>query len=124
MRDELAAVAAICDLMGAGRAADGVREIIKNGKNDFLARNVCRTSLHSGLIVSTVWATDCQKYETALLDKNGAHPVERYSDTIDAMQGHHRWVAFADEGVGKTITVLGDADGFVKPHETTLESFR
>jgi len=38
------------------------------------------------------------------------------------MQGHHLWLAFADDCDGKEITVLGDADGLIPPHKATLEA--
>ena len=44
-----------------------------------------------GLGVSTALTSD-YGFETALLDANGAHPVERYPDERSALAGHDRWV--------------------------------
>lgn len=46
----------------------------------------------AGITVSTVLTRD-QGYETALLDANGAHPVERYENREAALAGHERWKA-------------------------------
>jgi len=46
----------------------------------------------NGLGVSTVFAGDIDEYETAILDKNGAHPVERYRTKKEAVKGHNKWV--------------------------------
>lgn len=47
---------------------------------------------NKGLGVSTVFATDIEEYETAILDNNGAHPVERYKTKKEAIKGHNKWV--------------------------------
>jgi len=117
-------LAELCDAAGAKNAARAVREMAANGSDDMMIRNVCRTPVGGDFIVSTVWVGDVVAYETALLDANGAHPVERYADDIAAMQGHHRWVEFTKDGAGKEITVLGDADGLVEPHQATLEAIQ
>jgi hypothetical protein len=118
----LALLADLCDAAGAPSMARGVREMVANGSDDEIIRTVCRTTSKSGVIVSTMWAGDCQAYETALLDENGVHPVERYADDVAAMQGHQRWLAFSDDCDGEEIIVLGDADGLIKPHTATLEA--
>lgn len=69
-------------------------------------RKLGRTECKNGIIVSTVYTSD-EGYESALIDKNGVHPVERYSSQAEAILGHKKWVKFAGEGVGKTIIKLG-----------------
>lgn len=48
-----------------------------------------------GLRVSTVDTVDCG-LETAILDANGAYPVERYGSHEEAVAGHVRWVEAAE----------------------------
>jgi hypothetical protein len=117
-----ALLADLCEVLGAKNIARGVREMLANGRDDEVIRTVCRTKSKSKVVVSTMWAGDCLAYETALLDASGVHPVERYADDVAAMQGHHRWLAFADDCDGKEIAVLGDADGIIPPHKATLEA--
>lgn len=52
-------------------------------------RCVGRTEVN-GLEVSTAYTSD-EGYETALLDANGAHPVERYETKSLAEKGHDKW---------------------------------
>lgn len=59
---------------------------------------------NGGVGVSTVWTSD-EGYETAILDANGAHPVERYKDEESALQGHERWVSVANKLI--KVKVLG-----------------
>lgn len=68
-------------------------------------RKIERTICKNGIIVSTADTTD-EGYETALIDKNGVHPVQRYETMQDAVEGHSTWVEFARDGHGKTITEL------------------
>lgn len=58
-----------------------------------------------GFIVSTVDTKDCGP-ETAILDKNGAHPVQRYTSIEDAKAGHNKWTCYIKEGI-RDITELG-----------------
>jgi hypothetical protein len=44
-----------------------------------------------GLIVSTA-ATYDMGYETAIVDAEGAYPVERYAAEAEALAGHQKWV--------------------------------
>jgi len=62
---------------------------------------------NNGIGVSTVYASDVNQYETALLDAFGAHPVKRYRTMEEAQEGHKKWVKFANSGHGKKITVIG-----------------
>mgnify|MGYP001589839313 CR=1 FL=1 len=45
--------------------------------------------------VSTVRTSDLNVYETAILDKEGAHPVERYETRGQAEKGHAYWTVMA-----------------------------
>jgi hypothetical protein len=54
--------------------------------------------------VSTVYAHDINMYETALIDSDGAHPVERYDSEEEALEGHKKWM---NSKVGDTVTKLG-----------------
>ena len=45
--------------------------------------------------VSTVLTSDLGVYETAILDKESAHPVERYDTREQAEKGHAYWMATA-----------------------------
>ncbi len=68
--------------------------------------------------VSTVKTADFG-YETALLDKNGAHPVERYKNLELAKTGHKKWVR--KSRTMKKIIKLGTPDGLIKNKEITLK---
>jgi len=75
---------------------------------------------NNGIGVSTCFITDMNEpYETALLDNNGAHPVERYMTKKEAIQGHRKWVKKA-QSLTKVIR-LGSEDGLVEDKEITLE---
>lgn len=45
-----------------------------------------------GVGVSTIWAKDIKCYETALIDKNGVYPVQRYDTKEEALLGHWHWI--------------------------------
>ncbi len=64
--------------------------------------------VNHGIGVSTV-LTDDFGYETALLDANGVHPVERYPDEASALEGHQRWVS-ASKTLDR-VKKLGWGDG-------------
>jgi len=66
-------------------------------------RKVGRNDIN-GVTVSTCYTTD-MGYETAILDENGSHPVERYSSKEDALNGHIKWCIEAK--TIKTIIELG-----------------
>lgn len=42
------------------------------------------------LELSTAYTSD-EGYETAIIDFNGVHPVERYSNKEKAIKGHSKW---------------------------------
>lgn len=71
----------------------------------------------NGLDVSTVYSSD-MGYETALCDKNGAHPVERYESRELAVIGHSDWLKKAASI--ETVTELGYGE-LADPEEITLE---
>ncbi len=48
-----------------------------------------------GLIISTIFAGDIKKYETAIKDKHYVYPVERYDSLEEAKIGHKQWAAAA-----------------------------
>lgn len=79
-------------------------------------RKLGRKEQH-GLIISTCW-TDEFGYETAVLDKNGAHPVERYDTEELAQIGHDKWVNKTK--TLKYITKLGTPDGLVDDKKVLL----
>lgn len=76
--------------------------------NNYKDRVIGRVDPHdnNGIGVSTCFTPD-ESYETALLDAEAAHPVERYETEEDAKVGHDKWVAFASNGHGESITRLG-----------------
>src|SRR3990167_617491 len=76
---------------------------------DYNRREVDKTWVN-GIGVSTVWTDYFGVYETALLDDNGTHPVERHETKEDAIKGHKKWVKFAEKGEGKKVTKLGDGE--------------
>lgn len=45
----------------------------------------------NGLEVSTAYTSD-MGYETAIIDANGVHPVERYNTKNKAEEGHKKWI--------------------------------
>jgi hypothetical protein len=79
-------------------------------------RKVGRTEVN-GLTISTAYTSD-EGYETALLDTEGAHPVERYSCIEDARLGHEKWCKEAE--TIKTVTMLGGLGGLVPDEVITL----
>ena len=86
---------------------------------DYETRKVARDVSECGITVSTCWTID-EGYETALLDENGTHPVERYSTEDDAMRGHCKWLVFAHDANEKTVTKLGGFGGLVEDEEIVL----
>ena len=77
---------------------------------------------NNGVGVSTAWTVD-EGYETALLDTNGVHPVERYPDLERAKIGHQYWVGFAKNPDNNRVTKLGSTY-FGTPHDRiTLERY-
>lgn len=86
--------------------------------DNYEERKVARTEKKNGITVSTAYTSDCG-YETALIDDNGVHPVERYGDGRElAVEGHKRWVKVAKDGI--EVTKLGDADGWVSDEQIVI----
>lgn len=44
----------------------------------------------NGFTISTAFTSD-EGYETAIIDKNNTHPVERYPDKEASIKGHKKW---------------------------------
>jgi hypothetical protein len=84
--------------------------------SEFAERNRIGKTKVSGVIVSTVVTGDLGP-ETAILDKKGTYPVQRYSDKIEAKRGHDEWVEKIK--TLKTITQLG-FPGLTNDKEITL----
>lgn len=84
-------------------------------------RKVSRDTSSCGIEVSTAYSSD-EGYETALIDTNGTHPVERYETREDAVRGHYKWLIFAHDANGKTVNRLGGFRGLVKGVEILLEA--
>lgn len=74
--------------------------------NNYEQRKLGRTEVN-GIIVSTALTSD-MGYETAILDQNGVHPVERYSSKEKAELGHEKWVN--DSPAMTAVTKLGYDD--------------
>lgn len=83
--------------------------------NNYESRKVARDEVN-GLEVSTAYTSD-YGYETAILDQNGAHPVERYLDKSAAIVGHAIWLEYAKTATG--VIELG-AWGIIPDKEITL----
>jgi len=63
-------------------------ELIVELRQILNVRNVLDEEVN-GLRVSTVYIA--RGFETAIVDDNGAHPVERYETYEEAILGHERW---------------------------------
>ena len=79
-------------------------------------RKIGRTEVN-GIIVSTAYTSD-EGYETAILDENGVHPVERYNSKSVAEIGHEKWCKAAE--TLETITKLGGFGGLVEDEVITI----
>lgn len=69
-------------------------------------RKISKDRVDSGLVVSTAFTSD-EGFETALKDKEGWHPVQRYKTRAKAVLGHEKWLKYAETAVGKTVVELG-----------------
>jgi len=89
---------------------------------NYETRKVERTICKNGIIVSTAYSSD-EGYETALIDKKGAHPIERYENKEHAIEEHKKWVKFSENGIGKKIEELisSDLTLILKKKEVILE---
>lgn len=86
------------------------------GSSKFARRNTIGKNNVNGLIISTVVTVDLGP-ETAIIDKNGTYPVQRYNDKVDAEKGHAEWVEKAK--TIKKATKLG-YPGITEDEEITL----
>lgn len=87
---------------------------------NYETRKIARDTTNSGLEVSTVYTSD-EGYETALIDKNGVHPVERYPEKRDAEKGHNKWLDFSNNYLeGQEVTELGGLDGLCEDRQIVL----
>ena len=59
------------------------------------------------------------EYETAILDAEGAHPVERYHTLAEAEAGHLRWVEASKDLI--TVIRIGGMEGVVPDKEVHLK---
>lgn len=85
--------------------------------DNYSSRKVARDDVR-GLSISTAFTSDCG-YETAVIDANGVHPVQRYSSKEESEDGHKSWLKKAK--TIKKITKLGDADGWCDSKTITLK---
>jgi hypothetical protein len=80
-----------------------------------------RRTAVSGVIVSTVDSIDAGP-ETAILNGNGAMPVERYGSVQEAIAGHSRWVETCRQQVPATVNRLGYGD-LVDDEQQAVKAF-
>lgn len=73
---------------------------------------------NNGIGVSTCNTSD-EGYETAILDANGIHPVERYATKELAVEGHKKWVSLAKNKV--VVKKIGCSDMEFLDEMITLE---
>ena len=90
-------------------------EFIKDIGN-YDSRKVSRTKVN-GVIVSTAYTSD-EGYETAIMDVNGVHPVQRYESIEDAKIGHKKWCKKAE--TVDIITKLCGFGGFVESEKVKI----
>jgi hypothetical protein len=70
---------------------------------NYESRKVGRDDVN-GLTVSTAYSSD-EGYETAIIDAESVHPVERYNSKEEAIDGHQKWCKKAI--TIKSVVVLG-----------------
>ena len=73
---------------------------------------------NNGIGISTCYTSD-EGFETALLDGNEIHPVERYKTQAEAVIGHQKWIEKSK--TLKTVISLGGFGGCVPDKEVTLK---
>lgn len=91
--------------------------------NDYEERKLMRTEQrdNNGIGISTAWVSDEECYETAIIDKNGVHPVEHYNTIEEARTGHEKWKLLARDGT-KVIKLFWP-DSPELNEEITLERY-
>ncbi len=65
-------------------------KLIGESKEERENRTIGKEEIN-GFEISTMWTPD-EGYETAIIDENGAHPVERYKNVKKAVIGHKKWI--------------------------------
>ena len=80
-------------------------DFLKDIDTTYEERKLDRTEVNN-FIVSTAYTAD-EGFETAIIDKNGTHPVERYSNEVLAKSGHKKWSKFCLSNRKKKIKKLG-----------------
>lgn len=79
---------------------------------DYEARKIAKDEV-GGFEISTVFAEDVDQFETAIIDANGTHPVERYDEREQAIAGHAKWMTNAPTLT--EVLKLGDGDEGLVP---------
>jgi hypothetical protein len=90
-----------------------------NDIDDYEIRKVARDEIDT-LSVDTAFTSD-EGYETAIIDKNGTHPVERYEDCQSSIDGHKRWVEWCKDKSNFKVIELGVFHGMVENKEIIIE---
>ena len=86
------------------------------GFSEYSERNRIEKTKVGTLTISTVETRDLG-LETAIIDKNGVHPVQRYICKAEAEKGHNEWIEKV-KTINK-ITKLG-YPGIQEDYEVTL----
>ena len=101
------------------KAMDALMKVVDRSEcNPYSARVLNRDDI-VGFTVSTAWTTD-EGYETAIIDRSGVQPVERYPDKKSAMTGHLKWCEFIRDG-SREIVRIGGLAGTIPDKLMTLE---
>lgn len=91
---------------------------LQDGEN-YSSRQVAEQTWRCGLGVSTAWTSD-EGYETAIGDRAGWHPVERYESRESAEAGHARWTALVETRPTTILKlgrlIIGDSAYVLKPY--------
>ena len=88
-----------------------------NDIGNYESRKVANDKVN-GFTISTCYTSD-EGYETAIIDKNGVHPVQRYKTTEEAKKGHKEWTIKVKDK--KEVLELGGFGGVVDDKIITLE---
>ena len=100
----------------------GVMDFLNNPRGmigNYESRKTGRDEIN-GFIISTCDTTD-EGFETALVDKNGVHIVERYPNEEEAAKGHEKWIFFIRDG-NRKVKSLGWSDTVILDKEVVLEA--
>lgn len=94
----------------------GIFDFLKD-KYNYNKRKVGRDDI-DGLTISTAYTSD-EGFETAILDKNGVHPVQRYDSREEAIIGHSFWCEQSKNAI--SVTKLPGLGGLIPSEEIILE---